>query len=340
MELSTSLALPISGAKFPNQIWLALKLLALGYKPDRILGTSGGCITGTILLLADVQSVCCAETYREFVRRVDVIIGELDSSWYLKPWSSNILVDRAMGMSNCAMFNRGNGEELVAAIPIDLDSQPEMWIGTKNRTKNIHQLFCTRSRESAEIQVPGAIYAAGDVKLITKAAIASCSVPTIVPNIAIGNDSYCDGGISHASPLGPLACAYNDGQVSYHVVYISPVRYNKKDDPHTQEIEDDDVWNRMASSMAGMVGGLHIPDRNNGIRMVGPNAQKAVGHGKAGLSRALKRQQTSLRSFIEITPITPLHCNFTNMKKGDVLRTVRKARCCDDFVVRHWYVPA
>ena len=178
----------------------------------------------------------------------------------------------------------------------------------------------------------------GEAKLATQAAVASCAVPTIVPGIEIDNHTYADGGISHASPLGPLADCYANDKISYHIVYISPVRYNKKDDPHTVELEDDDTWNQLSSSMAGMVRDLHIPDRNNGIRMVGPDAKKTTSSGKEGLQRALSIQRCSIRSFIELTPHCPEHVNFLEMKKGDALKSVCRGLERDDFVVRHWYI--
>ncbi|CAH6421371.1 Hypothetical protein POVR2_LOCUS366 [uncultured virus] len=338
MELTYSLVMPISGARFTNQIALVLKLLAVGYKPDVILGTSGGCITGDILLLSGVNSITDSQSYREFRSRVFLILEQLDSSWYLTPWSSSLLMSRIMAVSQGAMFGRGNGESLISGLDVDLDSQPEMWIGTKDRTSNIHQLFCTRSQRTAKLSIPGAIYMNGDLKLATKASVASCAVPTIVPGIDICGHTYCDGGISHASPLGPLSSLYANDKISYHIVYISPVRYNKRDDPHTSELEDDDTWNQLSGSMAGMVRDLHIPDRNNGIRMVGPDAKKTTCYGKSGLRRAVAMQRCSVRSFIEVTPHCPEHLNFIEMKKGDALKSVCNALTRDDFVVRHWYV--
>lgn len=342
-----TLAMPISGRLFVNQIWLAMVLISVGYKPDIILGTSGGCITGVLLLLCGVNSVRDRASYCIFKKKVWEILALLDSKWYLSEWSSNLLVSRVIGMQQGSLFDRGYGESLINDIEVDLNCQPEMWIGTRDRTQAKHQLFCTRSRASSTLKMNGAIYANGDVQLITKASIASCAVPTIVPGIRIGESIYCDGGLTHASPLGPCASAYQERSSSssqeeshpYHVVYISPARYNNKDDPCTQEIEDDDVWNQLASSTAGITGrSLHIPDRNNGIRMVGPNPKKTVGQGKCALQRALQTQECSERSFIEITPCDPVHLNFITMKRGEAVVALESVYGSDEFTVRHWYI--
>lgn len=321
-----------------NQIDLSLKLISLGYKPSIILGSSGGCITGVLLLICGVSSVKCRRTYHEFRARVEEVLSHLDSTWYCRPWSSSMLTSRVIGMRQGYAYDRGDGEALVSGIDIDLDSQPEMWIGTHSRTRGKQQLFCTRAKGDSLITIPGAIYASGDVGIITKASVASSAVPTIVPGVNIGDDLLCDGGISAASPLTPCMKAYAEEQISYHVVYISPIRYNSNDDPTPEEIENHDTLNKIRSSMAGMLRDIHIADRNNGIRMVGLNAKKTTGRGRECLQRALSMHYRAERSFIELTPLEPIHTNFLEMKKGDALRDVQRARHRDTFIVRHWYV--
>lgn len=335
--INRTLAMPISGSRFANQIALCKHLIEVGYIPDIILGTSGGCISGMILIICGISSIKCQKSYDVFCVKLNQVLKELDSTWYLTPWSDYSLCNTIIGIKEGSLFNRGHGENLAKHLNIDLQGQPEMWIGTRCRNTAQSQVFCTRSMENSKIRMKGAIYMNNDVQLTTKAAIASCAVPTLVPGIDIEGKTYCDGGVSYASPLGPCSPAFNKGQVSYHVVYISPVRYNSKDDPIASEIENDDTWNKLKSSTAGMVTGLHLPDRNNGIRMVGPNAIKKTGRGKKFLIEALAIQAQSLKSFIELAPIIESHINFLTMKKGDVLETVNEAYK-SDYSVRHWYI--
>jgi predicted acylesterase/phospholipase RssA len=329
--------MPISGSRFANQIALAKHLIELGYQPDIIMGTSGGCITGMVLIICGISSVKCQDSYDIFCHKLNQVLKELDNTWYLSPWSSYSVINTVIGIKEGSLFNRGNGENFAKQLDIDLEGQPEMWIGTRCKNTAQSQVFCTKSKKNSKIRMNGAIYMDGDVKLTTKATVASCAVPTIVPGIEINGLTYSDGGVIHASPLGPCTPAYAKGQISYHIVYISPVRYNSKDDPISDEIEDDDIWNKLKSSTTGMVTGLHLPDRNNGIRMVGPDAIKKVGRGRIFLKKALDLQLICKRSFIEVAPINGSHINFLTMKKGDVLTSVNNAYDAG-FSVRHWYL--
>ena len=337
MHVTNTLVMPISGSKFPNQIAITKHLVGCGYMPDLIMGSSGGCIAGMLMITADIGSVKCSSTYQKYCSRLDDMLKELDKSWYMSPWSNNPILNTAIGLGNGSLYNKGNGESFMTKYKVDLDKQPEMWMGTRSFTEACSQVFCTRSKDDSLIALKGAKYMNSSISYAIKASMASCSVPGIVPMVDIHNNKYIDGGVSHASPLGPCMCAFDDNQISFHIVYICSIRYSSKEDPLTSEIEDDDIWNRFASSTAGMVTGLHIPDRNNGIRAVGPDAKKKHGIGRAGLIKALARQKRSHRSFIELCPLQAEQTNFVTMKKGDAKISV-DASYESGFSVRHWYV--
>jgi predicted acylesterase/phospholipase RssA len=336
-EKTKTLALPISGAKFTNQIAISMTLIKLGYMPDIIMGTSGGCVTGAILLAAGINNVKCKESYRAFKIKIMEILKNLDCSWYMSHWSTLAPINTIEALRNGSLYNRGNGSLFVRNMYIDISSQPELWIGTTIELSRISQLFCSKPKHMSKIKIEGAKYMENNISYLTEATTASCAVPTIVPSVKIGNHKYVDGGVTYASPLGPCSKAFEDEQISFHIVYISPIRYSSKEDPHDSEIEDDDIWNKLTSSAAGMVTGLHIPDRNNGIRSVGPNAKKEIGRGSKFLACCLKKQNLSTRSFIEIAPIKSTHVNFLSMEKGDAVSAVQEG-LSSEFSVRHWYL--
>ncbi len=329
--------MPISGAKFTNQIAMCMQLLECGYIPDIILASSGGCITSMILLVCDIASIKCTKTYQIFLSKLNSVLKELDNSWYLTPWSQIPVLNTIYGIGCGSLFDRGRGESFMSKYPINISRQPETWIGTHSVSDGQSQIFCTKTRKDSAIRIKGAKYMDCDLDYITKASIASCAVPKIVPPMTIDGVDYIDGGVSHASPLGPCMPAFEAGQVSFHIVYISPVRYSIKEDPQTAEIEDDDVWNQIRSSTAGMVTGLHLPDRNNGIRAVGENPTQKNGIGKKGLFKALKKQKQSIRSFIELAPLEAEHLNFLTMSKGEAYESVYESYK-NGFSVRHWFI--
>lgn len=330
--------MPISGARFPNQIAICKHLLGCGYKVDKIMGTSGGAVTAMLLLISDIASVTNVATYTSFCFRLNAILQCVDSSWYMTPWiCKSSILNTCAGIANLSMYNKGTGEMFVGALDIDISQQPETWIGTHCRTTSKSQLWCTKNKCDATIQLDDANYVGDDIKTVTSCVMASCALPSIVPSVLIGDCTYVDGGVSYASPLGPCMEVFERGDISYHVVYISPVRYSSSLDPKTEELEDDDIPNIIKSSIAGMVTGLHIPDRNNGIRFIGPNYIKTVGIGRKALSAALARSDRSERSFIELAPLNEVHANFLTLKKGDAYEAVKKSYE-GGFSVRQWYV--
>jgi hypothetical protein len=329
--------MPISGARFCNQIGIVKHLLGCEYKPDKIFGTSGGGVTAMLLLMADVNSIVDKQTYLDFCVRLNGILNVIDSSWYMSPWvCGSSLLNTCVATTQGSLYDKGTGELFVGALNTDISKQPETWIGTYCRETASSQLWCTKSKKHAEIKLCGPVYMNNDIKLVTKAVMASCAVPSIVPSVRINDRRYIDGGVGHASPLGPCMSVFEEGQISFHIVYISPARYSSKLDPKTEELEDDDIPNLIKSSIAGMVTGIHIPDRNNGIRFVGPNYTKTVGIGRKALKVALDKEAQCTRSFIELAPLKEIHLNFLDICKGDVHKSVKESYE-SGFSVRHWY---
>jgi predicted acylesterase/phospholipase RssA len=336
-SIELSLAMPISGAKFANQIGICLHLLLCGYQPDVIMGTSGGCITGALLVACGVGNIKCQESYIEFRNKLNNILSQLDHTHYRTAWSDVAVFNTIQAIAYGSLYNSGAGPTFIDPASINIKHQPELWIGTHCKDTGQSQLFCTKPQRQSIIQMSDAIYLNNKIPDILMCAIASSAVPSIIPPIKRKGYSYCDGGISYASPLGPCMSAFDAKQLSYHVIYISAVRYNSADDPSTAEIEDDDVWNKISSSTAGMVTGLHIADRNNGIRAVGKDPIKEIGCGKNFLKKCLRKQRRASRSFIELAPLKGVHINFLQMKQGDALKAVNEAYD-NGFSVRHWYL--
>lgn len=341
-RFKVSLVMPVSGNKFVNEAKLAEVLVRFGCKFERILSTSGGSIVAIMLAASDVSSVCDLRTYNIFRRKYLEILADLDSNWYCKWKTSSPMLNTLLFIQTGAWFDRGDGEERISKYDIRAKDQPEIWMGTQNARTHKHQIWCTKSAEEASINPSGAKYLNGDVERITKATIASCSVPTFVPCMMIDGDPYWDGGMSHASPLGdflPLfRTAMSNGSLTYHVIYISPARFScSEKDLNGGELENDDAWEKMRESVAGMVTTTHVADRDNGIRVIGENAKTEIGFGERDLWSALCKQQFCKYSSIELSFASPVYINFVNMRKGDVLNKFHSLDSVQ-YRVRHDYV--
>ena len=345
--MQKTLAMPISGAHFVNQVAICKHLVQNGYCPDLILGTSGGSITGTMLLTCGIGDVKCRDSYLEFEQKMDEMLSTLCSDHYCLPWCDFEPLSNIIGYGRGSMFNRGTGVDFLMGYDCDLSKQPELVIGTHNKHLQHCELFSTRSSHHSilnedDIDHP-LTFLDHDVNQLIVTTTASSAVPLLVPPIWIGAHQHQDGGVSFASPLGPCMNVFNQKQtLSYHVIYISPVRYSRDNEPEGDEMENDNVWSKIGASMTGMVTGLHIADRNNGIRAVcfGYNEAEvhtSSGKGAEALQKALLIQRHAARSFIELAPLCHHRVNFIRMKCGDVKREV-DGSYRDGFSVHHWWV--
>jgi len=342
--MKKTLSMPISGCHFVNQIAICKHLIENGYCPDLILGTSGGSIAGTMLLTCGIANIKSKDSYVEFEKKMDKMLYTLCADHYREPWCGVELLSNAIGYGKGAMFNRGSGVDFIKGYDCDLKKQPELLIGTYNKHKQCCELFSTRAESNSILKDQGdhiITYLDHDLDRVILATTASSAVPMIVPPVWIGKNQYQDGGVCFASPLGPCMNQFHTS-LSYHIVYISPVRYSRGNEPEGDEMENDDVWSKIGASMTGMVTGLHIADRNNGIRAVcqGLNeaqVHKCSGKGIVALQEALRMQRHAARSFIELAPLRQHRVNFLTMKCGDVKNEVY-ASYDDGFSVHHWWV--
>lgn len=338
-----TLALPISGGKLVTQIAAGILLGRIGYKPDIVLGSSGGCITYELFLAADIDSVKCERTRQQFEERLGTYLKKFKTEHYCVRRSPIAPINTLMGIPYASTFAIGYGPTFINPDEVDLARQPELWIGTTRHRDNTPQLFCSKSYHTAKLKMNDAIYLNHDMRRVLLAGQASASLPTIVPPTIIDGVAYRDGGLSRASPLGPFIQHHLERKVSYHVIYISPARYSKSDDPHEAELEDDDIWNCVRMHSHGLINGWHVPDRNNGIRVVIDNAEKegcrykkVVGKGADFLRRCVEQQRTARCSFIEIAPLQHNMVQFLSMQEGDLFKSVCKS-LENGFSIRHWY---
>lgn len=93
------------------------------------------------------------------------------------------------------------------------DEDIEIWTGTYDVDMKRAQFFCNKSRNDSRINQSffdheqelyaskSLIYCNGNLKMIYESALASASIPLMVPYAKINGVNYGDGGIMYASPL-------------------------------------------------------------------------------------------------------------------------------------------
>lgn len=218
-------SLPVSGASFPcqlallSEIYYAKKKIykkfntSRDYKPDIVLGASGGNVSAYVFQAADWDP-----------RRVFRIISFLNSEMFIRSWFPRymsifptILLSPFMG----SLYNYGYGSETLFKKIFDNNSikDVEIWTGTYNKSKLKAEFFCNKSESDALIQNNYFGYNSqnydscslkylGDefdvVDQVAKVCIASASIPLLVKRPKINGDSYGDGGIMYPSPTTPL----------------------------------------------------------------------------------------------------------------------------------------
>jgi predicted acylesterase/phospholipase RssA len=113
------------------------------------------------------------------------------------------------------------------------------------------------------------IYLNGDLKLIAQAALASASIPTMVPAQNINGKLYSDGGVTHASPLTIMKDAINNLEELYnpglHITYINSFDLEKSDPVSPNYMTS--VHNGKIT-MFEMVQNFCVQDRISGIDLI------------------------------------------------------------------------
>src|SRR5438105_1464372 len=226
-----TLVMPVSGGAFVNQLGIFLHLKELLYKPDAILGSSGGSLAMALIIASGLQndfatfkSNLLAKTatleYRDFVNK-----------------NGNGLLTFVRSLSTPCLFNHGKG------VPDDLLSFPlseevELWVST-TCNEDGREKFWT-NKETPRLYPGGhgllkdCRCSVGNFKTTEEFANvvrASTSMQIYLPPFYIHGVPYSDPGILSVSPLQGLAASFTDAlflggnsgkKVPYNVIYVAP----------------------------------------------------------------------------------------------------------------------
>lgn len=190
--------LPVSGGAFVSQLAAVSRLCEVGFTPDVCYSSSGGNVTAYIAATADWKWA-----------KTELLASELNSSMLVQPWSKMSLLSPIIGYFKGDLYSNGGG--VLSLIKKygqeDILRKYEIWTGTYDVQKRRARFFCNLSVEQAKFKMETPLgtmdpyYMNGNIEMISKACIASASIPAIVPGQIIDNEEYADGGICSASPL-------------------------------------------------------------------------------------------------------------------------------------------
>lgn len=220
------LVLPVSGGYFVSQCAAIQRLCETYYKPDVCMASSGGNVSAYIAAAAEWQYPC--------IKRV---AEDLNNGIFSKPWFPISFISSICGFFKGQMFNHGSGVEGFFREYFNESNvkNSEIWTGAYNDDLDKISLFCNRGPEDSVFsrldfdetltQTLPPVYADGDIALISKASLASASIPTVVPPTIIDGHNYVDGAIFSASPLGIMQASLmkkvRKNKKNLHITYLN-----------------------------------------------------------------------------------------------------------------------
>lgn len=323
------LVVPVSGGYFVNQVGALYHLAKHGYRPDIIMGGSGGVVASMIFVCANYDPTSMIRTAREV--RTDIYI----KSWVPKP--IDFISSKLIGFFRGSLYD--NSELLLPTIkkmvtPAMLN-EIEMWILAFNASKGEPGLFCTCSSDKAIIHSTDGhlklyktlTYMDGCVDFFTKVATASACIPSVVPPICINGDNYADAGLVHSSPLTPLSIDVQHID-QWHIIYLSC--YNM--DILAQSNLDGSIIDTVGYATKTIIDSNIQTDRYKCYEMLLQRGK--VYEEKMSLEEYFKRRDDWFSSVMEIYPLTDNKVDLSNFVGDDVVNIMLNT----EIGIRVWYV--
>jgi len=323
------LILPVSGGGFVSQITILLELSKIGYKPDLTLASSGGNVAAYLAAAGDWN---CYAIYR--------LSQKLNHKLFANNWHEISSINAVIGFFQSNIFNKGKGVRELLFSYFDEESilKYEIWTGTYNNTRQRPRLFCNISKESSKINYDlinleitnsmKPIYCSGNLELIAKAALASASIPSIVPAQIIDDEEYVDGGICGSSPLMILKESF---QEPCHLIYVNSIDLAEPRPNINFNVLD--VWRNTAQDL---IKSSTLIDRDTAYSLFKRNllpSEIIRWEGKCtydNLQYIKERKKESSSSFLEIYPRGgdefKRNVNLANFTNFDVINAISKIR--------------
>lgn len=318
------LTLPGSGKQFLCQLVALQHLCEVNYEPNLILGSSGGNLCSFIASAAQFKW-----------QAVERIAKQLRSSFFAKPWHDFRPLSYSIGFFNGTAFTTGEGlpEFLATYFTKETINRYEIWTGTYNKDLQKFRLFCNKSKEESILkhcdmdyevtQSMEPYFCNGNFELISKAGLASASIPGLVPAVKIDEYYYSDGVTAGASPLTLMQGVILKSTTNcLHITYI-----NAKDLSKPNLLPHHNLFDTWKQAVNDLIKSQTLIDRlaaHELLQSKGYDIQfKSFDCTYTNLLDIMELKQTIKYSLLEVYPTISADFDITNFNSNDIERNLK-----------------
>lgn len=188
---------PVSGGSFVSQCAFVKIFSAYRIKPDIVTAGSGGNVPAYFGTIADWEyEVLYTDT------------KDLASDVIARKRYNNTLMNYILCLlHHKSLYGPGKGVKEILKRNIKNVCKTEIWTNCTKKSDNSSKLFCNVNKENSKIVFTSncePLYANGNVELISLYCSASCTIPTLLPDVKINGELYVDSGLSYASCLAKI----------------------------------------------------------------------------------------------------------------------------------------
>ncbi len=257
--------LPVSGGRFPSQLGILKVCFEAQLFPDLVLASSGGNAAAYIAAAGNWSS--CG---------IDKVIKTLKPNMLAKKWHSMPFMASMLSFFKGTVYSKGEGADQFFDYhfsPAKITSV-EIWTGMYNQAAHRTVLFCNRSEEASILAtcshhqyLSPRIYGGGNVQKAAASAVATASIPLVIPSGNMDGAVYVDGGVSAASPLiflmADITEITTDKHEKLHFVYV-----NSLDTDTLPAKQYDTIIENGVAILDEFVIAQYVNDRNIALAMI------------------------------------------------------------------------
>lgn len=309
---------PISGEKFPKQLYFCLQLCEANIKPDLILCSSGGCLS---TILASFAQWDKDKLYKICEQLSSDHFFEKRFFYYFNMFFSEYVFNVSNEGKKFFLQFLDNYTE-------NFNTMPEFWIGTYNKCKQTPTIFHTKN-DFLNFHKKCCDLINFDIKPIHKddrstffkAIFASCTIPGLVRPENMSGNYHEDGGLFSASPVTLLSGCIEESfeEKELHIVYL-----NSRIFTETEEIESGRFLKNFMNSVTYMIRSSCAVDLNKAFNIFQKRVKKFTFHEFNLTSSNLKLYEEFIKdknnSFLEIVCKDTRKLNLPAFKKGEICK--------------------
>ena len=322
------LVLPVSGGGFVSQLGILQHLCESKFVPDITLASSGGNVAAYVAAAANWK--WCG---------IERVARELTQDLFARRWNSVASLAFIIGYFEGNVYRRGSGTHdfLSRHFTSETIVRHEIWTGTYNKERQKARLFCNREENESIVDVTcidhdltqsmEPVFTGGNIEVLAEAAVASASIPAVVPAQIIFDEPYIDGGIAGASPLTimqePILKYVRDNKAPLHIVYVNSVDLSSPNLNPCRNVFD--TWRQATHDM---VRSQTVIDRLSGYELLrcqpGTMNKEEFPCNHENLERVKEIQSKVMYSMLEIYPTCHNDVNIVGFNGDDVVSALRK----------------